>query len=195
MAILLGQSSPFNLLHLENVTADEEEKNGVSIFRFHIHRKGHFEAEFRSQKDSHPPLTIELRLEEWAKANLKIIHRGQKDSLFRCQTLQKHLGDYGTSTVELKCVCEDNAQLDYIGKIEVSENIRGVKVTQRNKNLVFSENVRIHTEPAMDVRSKDVECIHGAAIGGIDGEILHYFSLRGIGESLARELFIAGFLT
>ncbi|MDR1435104.1 MAG: SufD family Fe-S cluster assembly protein [Puniceicoccales bacterium] len=194
MATLPEQLSPFTLLRRENVTAEEEKKNGLSIFRFHIHGKGYFEAEFRSQKDSPSPLAIELRLEERARARLKIIHRGQKDSLFRCRTLQKHLGDYSASTVEIKCVCEDDAQLDYVGKIEVPENIRGVQAIQRNKNLVFSEKVCIHTEPAMDVRSKDVECIHGAATGGIDGEILHYFSLRGVEKSLAQELYIAGFL-
>jgi Fe-S cluster assembly protein SufD len=50
-------------------------------------------------------------------------------------------------------------------------------------------------EPAMDILSKDVKCIHGAATGGIDDEVLQYFSLRGIGTLSARELFITGFLS
>jgi Fe-S cluster assembly scaffold protein SufB len=46
----------------------------------------------------------------------------------------------------------------------------------------------------MDVHAKDVECFHGAAIGGIDGDILQYFSIRGMGRLLAQELYITGFL-
>jgi Fe-S cluster assembly protein SufD len=97
--------------------------------------------------------------------------------------------------VELRVVGEDESRVDYVGKIEVPERVTAVRVEQRSRSLVFSEAAHVHVEPAMDVRSRDVECIHGAAIGGIDSEILHYFSVRGIGASSAKKLYIAGFLS
>jgi Fe-S cluster assembly scaffold protein SufB len=46
----------------------------------------------------------------------------------------------------------------------------------------------------MDIRSKDVNCFHGAAIGEIDREVLQYFALRGIKKGHAKRLSVAGFL-
>jgi Fe-S cluster assembly protein SufD len=105
------------------------------------------------------------------------------------------VGNNSKSLVEVRCVCEDEARVDYRGKIEVPEHIVGVRVEQKNKNLLLSSGAHVYTEPAMDIRSKDVECFHGAAIGGIEPEILQYFSMRGIEKSLAQEHYIAGFLS
>jgi Fe-S cluster assembly protein SufD len=89
----------------------------------------------------------------------------------------------------------DRACVNYCGKIEVPEPLTGIKAAQRNENLVLSEGVCVRTEPAMEVHSKDAECFHGAAVGEIEPEIFQYFLLRGVERSLARDLFIAGFLT
>jgi Fe-S cluster assembly scaffold protein SufB len=165
-------------------------KGGV-IFRFHVARDGFLRLDFRPQTDR--ALEVELVLERDAEAAVRILYYGEKNSSFTCRTLQRHIGHDSKSTVEVKCVCKDKARVNYFGKIEVPKHISAVKAIQENKGLVFSEDVCIHTEPAMDVWAKDVECSHGAAVGGIDPEILHYFSLRGMEELAARELFIAGF--
>ncbi|MDR1906755.1 MAG: SufD family Fe-S cluster assembly protein [Puniceicoccales bacterium] len=178
----------------ENVVRSVEfREEGSILFHFHVRYEGFLHVDFRPPEDQR--ISVQLILEERAKAMVRVLYQGQKKATFTCHTLQKHIGNNSQSTVEVRCVCEDEARVNYFGKIEIPENISAVKAFQRNKNLVFSENVYIHTEPAMDVRSKDAECFHGAAIGGIDPEILQYFSLRGIKRSRAQDLFIAGFLS
>jgi Fe-S cluster assembly scaffold protein SufB len=162
------------------------------IFKFFIQPKGVLRVDFRPQENQE--ISVQLTVEECAEAVVRVLYRGRGDSFFSCRTIQRHMGNCSASTMEVKCICEDSARVHYWGKIDIPENISGVKVEQKNVNLILSESVYIQTEPAMDVRSRDVECLHGAAIGGIDAEILQYFSLRGIEESLAQELFIAGFL-
>jgi Fe-S cluster assembly scaffold protein SufB len=169
-----------------------EDAHGI-VFRFDVQKDGYFEAKFYPQQNA--SIIIELILSEHAKGDVKIYHHGTGHSTFHCQTLQHHIGHQSESMVEVKFVGEVDARMEYRGKIEIPEGIMGAKITQNNKNLVFSEGVCIHTEPAMDIRSKDVECHHGAAIGdGIDAEMLQYFLLLGIVYSTAKDLFIAGFL-
>jgi Fe-S cluster assembly scaffold protein SufB len=176
-------------LTVENAT--ETDRQGI-IYRYHLANSGHLEAEFRPPQNY--SLEVILHLETEAKAEIRIFYHGTNHSTFTCRTLQCHLGNGGASKVELRSIGEDEARIDYVGKIEIPERVVAVKAEQRSKSLVFSEAVRIHVEPAMDVHSRDVECIHGATIGGIDSEILHYFSVRGIETPLAKELYIAGFL-
>jgi Fe-S cluster assembly scaffold protein SufB len=186
-----------HIFRQENVdSAVEKGDSGKEIiFRFHVLENGRFSGEFRPKGVLKCAIEVELLLGERAEADLKIFYSARKNFTFRCRTLQRHCGNYSRSNVEVKCVCADRAGVNYSGKIEVPEPLIGVKTVQKNANLVLSEGVCIHTEPAMEIHSKDTECFHGAAIGAIEPEILQYFLLRGVKKSLARDLFIAGFLT
>jgi hypothetical protein len=186
-----------NISRRENVdfTITEGNSGEEVIFRLHVLENGHFNGEFRPRGALKSVLCVELLLEARAEADLKIFYSARKNFTFRCRTLQRHCGNHSRSNVEVKCVCAVRARVDYCGKIEVPESLTGVKVVQKNANLVLSEGVCVHAEPAMEIHSKDAECFHGAAIGEIEPEILQYFLLRGVKKSLARDLFIAGFLT
>jgi Fe-S cluster assembly scaffold protein SufB len=165
---------------------------GGIVFRFYIASGGALRADFRPLPDS--TLDLELILEAESEAIVRVLYHGRKRSIFNCRTIQDHIGNGSQSTVIVKCVCENHARVNYRGEIVVPEAIAGVNVTQLNKNLVLSRNACVHTEPTMDIRSKDVNCLHGAAIGEMDREILQYFALRGIKKGNARRLSVAGFL-
>lgn len=173
-------------------SVESEGTDGI-LFRFCIKGEGFLRVDFRPSGNR--KIALQLVLEERAEATVRLLCHGRKRSTFTFRTLQRHVGNDSKSMVEVKCVCEDEAQMDYCGKIEIPEHIVGVKVEQKNKNLMLSSGACVHTEPAMDIRSKDVECFHGAAIGGIDQEVLRYFSMRGVEKSSAQELYIAGFLS
>jgi Fe-S cluster assembly scaffold protein SufB len=181
-------------LEEENVVRSVElEETGGIFFCFCVKRGGFLRVDFRPVENQE--VALQLILEEKAEATIRLLCHGQERSAFTFRTLQKHVGNDSKSVVDVRCVCEDKARINYYGKIEVPEHIVGVKVEQKNKNLLLSSDACIYTEPAMDIRSKDVECFHGAAIGGMDPEILQYFSMRGIEKSSAQELYIAGFLS
>ncbi|MDR1366407.1 MAG: SufD family Fe-S cluster assembly protein [Puniceicoccales bacterium] len=167
------------------------EKNHV-LFGFCVQAGGSLGVDFRPEENRE--ISIQLILEEKAEATVRILYHGRGVSTFTCHTCQRHMGNNSQSTVLVRCVCEDSARVDYHGKIEIPKEVIGVRAIQEHKNLVFSENVCIHTEPAMNVHSKDAECFHGAAIGGIDTDVLQYFFMRGMERPLAQECYIAGFL-
>jgi Fe-S cluster assembly scaffold protein SufB len=181
-------------LEEKNVVRSVEPKGTDGIlFHFCVKGEGFLRVDFRPSGDW--KIALQLILEERAEAMIRLLYHGRERSAFTLRTFQRHVGSDSKSVVEVRCVCEDEARVDYYGKIEVPEHIVGVKVEQKNKNLLLSSRACVHTEPAMDIRSKDVECFHGAAIGGIDLEVLQYFSMRGVGKSSAQELYIAGFLS
>ncbi|MDR1590668.1 MAG: SufD family Fe-S cluster assembly protein [Puniceicoccales bacterium] len=180
-------------LEEENVIRSVEfEEAGGILFCFCVQSKGFLRVDFRPLENQ--KIAVQLTLEEGAEAMVRLLCHGRERSDFTFRTLQRHVGNGSKSVVEVRCVCEDEARVDYRGKIEVPEHITGVKAEQKNKNLLLSTEAYVYTEPAMDIRSKDVECFHGAAVGGIDPEVLRYFSMRGMEKLSAQELYIAGFL-
>jgi Fe-S cluster assembly scaffold protein SufB len=193
----MQEVEPFGLCTFfeeKNVVRNVEfEDSGGIFFCFCVKPKGVLCVDFRPTESQE--MAIQLILEERAEATVRLLCHGRERSIFIFRTLQKHMGNGSKSVVEVRCVCEDEARVDYRGKIEVPEHIVGVQVKQKNKNLLLSSGACVYTEPAMDIRSKDVECFHGAAIGGIEAEVLRYFSMRGIEKSSAQELYIAGFLS
>jgi Fe-S cluster assembly protein SufD len=140
-------------------------------------------------------MAVQLILEGKAEATPRLLYHGRRQSTFTLRMFQRHRGNGNKSPVEVRCVCEDEARVDCRGKIEVPKHIIGVKVKQKNKNLLLSSLAYVHMEPEMNVCSKDMECFHGAAIGGIDPEFLRYFSMRVVEKFSAQEFYIAGFLS
>jgi Fe-S cluster assembly protein SufD len=166
-------------------------KKDCFCFCFYVKRDGFLRLDFRGMGNQ--AVTFYLILNENADASIRVLYHGQGHSIFTCRSFQKHIGSNSRSSFEMKCACDCSVCVNYFGMISVPDDVAGVRAIQCSKYLVFSEDVCIHSEPAMDVRSKDCECSHGTAVSGIEPEVLHYFFLRGIEELVARELFISGF--
>ena len=59
---------------------------------------------------------------------------------------------------------------------------------------LVSDSAEIYAKPELEIYADDVKCSHGATVGAIDEDAVHYFRTRGIGEHAARGLFQRGFL-
>jgi Fe-S cluster assembly protein SufD len=64
---------------------------------------------------------------------------------------------------------------------------------QVNKNLLLSERAEVDTRPRLEILTDDVQCSHGAAVGRLDEDALHYLRARGIPYEVARGMLIFAF--
>lgn len=79
------------------------------------------------------------------------------------------------------------------GKILVRQDAQKTNASQRNNNLLLSEEATINTKPQLEIYADDVRCKHGATVGQISEEALFYMRSRGITQEAARDLLTYGF--
>jgi Fe-S cluster assembly protein SufD len=140
-------------------------------------------------------LELEIQLKgEMSSAMVEIKHLGDQDHLFDCRTKQYHVAPNTTSHLKVRTALDEQSRLVFGGKIVIAESAVGSKASQKNENLMLSGEALAHSLPELDIRSKEVECSHGATIAPLDEEILFYLASRGMNEILAKRLLKDAFL-
>ena len=112
---------------------------------------------------------------------------------FDLHTLQKHLADHCTSDLLIKGCLKDRARSVYQGLIQVAEGAQRTDAYQANRNLLLSDTARADSIPGLEILANDVRCTHGATIGTVDEEQLHYWRTRGLPRAEAERLVVEGF--
>lgn len=116
-------------------------------------------------------------------------HRQQ----FHLHTLQRHLADHCTSDLLIKGCLKDRARSVYQGLIQVAEGAQRTDAYQANRNLLLSDTARADSIPGLEILANDVRCTHGATIGSVDPEQVHYLMARGLPRGVAQRLIVEGF--
>lgn len=131
------------------------------------------------------------------RARLKMLGMGIEDKKRRLDTLSRIYHDVpDCQTDELfKYVVEGESVGAFAGLIYVAEGASGTEAYQSNRNLLGSEEARMHSKPQLEIYNDDVKCSHGTAIGQLDGNQLFYMMTRGISEQSARFLLKQAFMS
>lgn len=109
-------------------------------------------------------------------------------------TLLLHHSDHSHSDQLFKYVLDDSASGAFEGEIEVGHDARFNEAYQSNRNLLASENARMHTSPRLLIYNDDVKCSHGASTGQLDANALFYMRQRGIPLEEARRMLMQAFM-
>ena len=110
------------------------------------------------------------------------------------QVAVHHRAPGGTSRQTYRGVADGRSRAVLNGRIEIAPGAQHSDATLSTKNLLASETAEVYAKPELEIYANDVKCSHGATIGAIDEDAVHYFRSRGIGERTARSLFVRGFL-
>lgn len=86
------------------------------------------------------------------------------------------------------------ARSGFDGKIYVHPVAQQTDAFQLNNNLITSDGAVAHSKPNLEIFADEVKASHGATVGQLDKEQLHYLRSRGISEREARSLLIRGFI-
>ncbi len=131
------------------------------------------------------------------RARLKMLGMGIEDKQRRLDTLSRISHDVpDCKTDELfKYVVEGESVGAFAGLIYVAEGASGTEAYQSNRNLLGSEEARMHSKPQLEIYNDDVKCSHGTAIGQLDEKQLFYMMTRGISEQSARFLLKQAFMS
>ncbi|MFA7171946.1 MAG: Fe-S cluster assembly protein SufD [Kiritimatiellia bacterium] len=108
-------------------------------------------------------------------------------------TLIDHAQPNCNSRELYKGILGDQSVGIFNGKILVRQGAQKTNASQRNNNLLLSENATINTKPQLEIYADDVRCKHGATVGQISAEALFYMRSRGITKEAALDLLTYGF--
>lgn len=101
----------------------------------------------------------------------------------RCSSNQRFTG-----------VVDDHGRGSFSGEIIVRPGTTATDAHQSSRNLVLDPNAEADARPWLRILADDVRCTHGATVGRLDDEALHYLRSRGIALPQARTMLIDAFV-
>ncbi|MEQ1502624.1 MAG: Fe-S cluster assembly protein SufD [Myxococcota bacterium] len=104
-----------------------------------------------------------------------------------------HAAPGGTSSQVFRALATDRGRSVFTGKVEVRPAAVKTDASQVHRALLLSDGAVINARPQLEIRTDDVRCSHGAAIGALDDESLFYLRQRGLDALEARALLTVAF--
>lgn len=129
-----------------------------------------------------------------AHADVTCLYFGQGDQVFKIRTTQNHRAQRTTSTLLVKSVLTDKAQLLCRSLVHLNDQAQHAVANQMNKNILLSPHARATAIPMMEVLADEVKCTHGSAVSKIDEEQLFYAASRGLSVQQVELMLVRGFL-
>lgn len=117
--------------------------------------------------------------------------RNRKVSTF---TRIEHNAPHCRSNELFKYTLGDTAAGAFTGRIYVAPGAVKTEAYQSNRNLLGSDDAKMHTRPELEIYNDDVKCSHGSAIGQLDANQMFYMRTRGLDEATARLLLKQAFM-
>ena len=92
-------------------------------------------------------------------------------------------------------VLDEKSHSVFQGGVIVRPDAQKTDSSQSNRNLLLSLGARVDTKPELQIFADDVKCAHGATVGDLDENVLHYLASRGIPPAQAKSLLIEAFVS
>jgi len=205
-------SGDFSSPALANGIADLFVGDGAHVTYVHLNRWGsgvnnfhHIRAEIG--RDAHlvslqlalgselTKATNEARLiAPGARSDMLGLAFGMNAQRFEHHTLQHHVSGKTESDILFKVAVADEAKSVYTGMIRIDREAQQASAYQTNQNILLSKDARADTVPNLEILANDVKCSHGATVAPLDENQVFYLMARGITETEAKRLIVAGFL-
>jgi Fe-S cluster assembly protein SufD len=105
-----------------------------------------------------------------------------------------HAAPRCTSSQRFTGVVDDHGRGSFSGEIIVQPGTTATDAHQSSRNLVLDPNAEADARPWLRILADDVRCTHGATVGRLDEDALHYLRSRGISLAATRAMLIDAFL-
>jgi Fe-S cluster assembly protein SufD len=109
-------------------------------------------------------------------------------------TTQEHAAPNTTSDLAFRGVLQDRSTAVWKGNIIVDPGAQKTDAFQESRNLLISKRAHADAIPGLEIQANDVRCTHAAAVAQVDPEQLFYLRSHGLGDDIAKQLVIEGFL-
>ncbi len=130
---------------------------------------------------------------EGAETNLKGLYLPVGNQHFDNLTYIYHGVPNGQSNQTYKGILDNNSTAAFNGMVYVAKDAQKTDAYQSNKNILLSDEAKVHSRPQLEIYADDVKCSHGSTTGQLDRDALFYLRARGIDKDKARALLLYAF--
>jgi Fe-S cluster assembly protein SufD len=175
--------------------SDGEGARHVAAILGTLSRDAHYDGFFHSRGAKFSRNEVLLRLEgEGATASLTgtSLLAGAR----HCDntTVVQHAAPGAKSRQLFKAAVAGHARGVFQGRVVVAPDAQRTDADQVTRAVLLSERAEMDAKPELEILADDVRCTHGAAIGPLNEDAVFYLGTRGLAESEARRLLVAGFM-
>ena len=138
-------------------------------------------------------LSLTVVLDSYAQAFIHGAYALNKNQQYTIKTHQEHRGIGAKSNLVINGIVADTSMLHYSGMITVYETAAKTNANQENKTILCGSGARAISIPSLEIKTNDVLCGHGSAIGPLIQEHIYYAQSRGISYDSAKKLLLQSF--
>ena len=132
-------------------------------------------------------------IESGASIDLSGLYFSDNKAHIDNHTIINHSAPNTYSVENFKGIMTQKSSGIFNGLVCVKPNVKKINSSQINRNLLLSSDVRMKSNPQLEIYADDVKCSHGSTIGQIDDDALFYMQTRGISEINATKMLVKGF--
>lgn len=166
-----------------------------NYYSFFAHQQSIIEAGWFTAGEGYAKSSIDFFLlgrEAQIRANMlsHVTGTGYNESMFR----QNHYAPYSSSRLCAKGLAGEQSSLVFRAKVTIKEEANQSNADQQTSVLLLSGHARAITFPALEVKTNDVQCSHGSAIGKLNAQDIFYLQTRGLTDRQAKNVLIIAFI-
>ncbi|MCX7835924.1 MAG: Fe-S cluster assembly protein SufB [bacterium] len=105
-----------------------------------------------------------------------------------------HFAPHTTSNIVSKSIAKGGGRASYRGLVKAGPNSKHSKSFTRCDALLIDDRSQSDTYPVMDIEENQIEIGHEATVSKVSSEQIFYLQSRGLSESEAEAMIIAGFI-
>ncbi len=120
---------------------------------------------------------------------------GKDSNSLECDIEFIHENPNIESNIIIKSVLFDNSTLDIKGNLIIKKGSKNTDSYLKIEVLLMSENANARAIPSLEVMEDSVKGGHGATVGYIDPDQVHYLLSRGIPRQTAEKMIALGFVS
>lgn len=129
-----------------------------------------------------------------AEAHIFALFTGKESDTFGIKIDQIHNAPKTTSHVVVKYLGKDQASMRYDGLIRIGKDAIGCVASQKNTNLLLSDDAGAFSFPSLEILTDDVICHHGSTTSRVNRDHLFYAESRGVSQVDAEQMLADGFV-
>ncbi|MBT4594496.1 SufD family Fe-S cluster assembly protein [bacterium] len=168
----------------------------ASTISFELEENSHLDLAIDETKNNHAinaKLIFKL-LGSGAKLTAKINVCGTDNRKIRISTTQEHVHSDTASNLEIRSALQDDSQFECHSTVRVPAHLENIEARQVNRNIIIGGNPQVKTRPALEVKTQNAMCSHGAVTKRLNANDLMYLQSRGLSKDAAIRSFLAAFL-
>ncbi len=99
-----------------------------------------------------------------------------------------------TTRVEIKAVVFDQAKFDLEAMVRIPDGSAHTDTYLKIDCLIMGEQARARAVPSLEIQEDEVKGGHGATVGMVDQDQVHYLMSRGFPRDIAENMLVEAFI-